>query len=480
MNFRTDLELIFYKRFQAYIAERKLDSLYSIVHEPNLLNYVDYNSFPKWRPDFLILKGNYPFIVVEVKATHTLEQTFRQGFLTKDYRYLAELIGADYFILTDVNRLHVYEVENSELPLNEVKNSAPPDGFSFDDIFDRLLQENLSEEDINRFKLDIDYWIKKTVSELYMSEERIASLDSAREFILSENIYDNLTYDNNGRFFHFKQNYELGLQDFEHRFFQTLVKSVTEQVICRYTTFESICATVEHKSYRMASHIAMNDRGEVDYVDKYIGHSYTALAKMLLPDIRQLNQSYISSCTTADKEDDLTMYRLYAEDSRGVCLKFSVSNGCQNHNLLVRKISYGQSRTQHVELDALRAIISTIHTKTGARFRFVYFDVWKHFFKSFDYAIEQEVRVLYLHSPGAVPNPVKSGWVTAYPDRILSKYVTFGLQDPNFPLKLQKIILGPNAPEKTVNRNQLELLLYEMGITNVKVEISLIESYRKT
>jgi hypothetical protein len=228
----------------------------------------------------------------------------------------------------------------------------------------------------------------------------------------------------------------------------------------------------------MASNIAMNDRGEIDYVDKYIGVYYTPLNSLTLAEMKELNNNFISSCTNIQKKDDLTMYRLYGEDSKGVCLVFDFHPQWQKNNMQMRKISYGEARNRHAVLDFLKLFISTLSSAYGIRFRFKYLDIWKHFFKSSDYALEEEVRLLYIDE-GYNP-PDGSGWVKSNPDNIISRYVTFKFSNTDFPLTLSAIVLGPNCPDAQLNRRQLEVFLDANGITGVMVENSTIESYRKS
>jgi hypothetical protein len=129
----------------------------------------------------------------------------------------------------------------------------------------------------------------------------------------------------------------------------------------------------------------MNDQGEIDYVDKYIGVYYTPLNSLTLAEMKELNNNFISSCTNIQKKDDLTMYRLYGEDSKGVCLVFDFHPDRQLNNMQMRKISYGETRNRHAILDFLKLFISLLSSTYGIRFRFKYLDIWKHFFKSSDY-----------------------------------------------------------------------------------------------
>lgn len=45
-----------------------------------------------------------------------------------------------------------------------------------------------------------------------------------------------ISYNEEGRFLHFTANIQLGLQDFENLFFQTLLEPVIEEAACRHIT----------------------------------------------------------------------------------------------------------------------------------------------------------------------------------------------------------------------------------------------------
>ncbi|XZF14771.1 DUF2971 domain-containing protein [Chitinophagaceae bacterium MMS25-I14] len=474
MNNTPILEDDFYERLISYLIEKEINFRYGIIREPILSEYTSASVPIQWRPDFMILKGRYPYVVIEVVSSQSDNSDYTERFRSSNFRFDMELIGADYILIIDTTTVAL--INNNSQGFNV--SSFPI--LALDDVFELLFDEGITDEEIADFKVKIAKTIKRIVAESDLPIRPETFLNNTKKFIENQELGNNIEYNANGRFFHFTSHSENGLNNFENLFFQTLLEPVTEEAVCRYTTLDTLYHTINNRSYRMASHIAMNDRGEVDYADKYVGAFYTPLLNMTLNEVKQLNRSYISSCTTIDKEDDLTMYRLYGDDSRGVCLRFNVTNGVQSNNLLVKKISYAASPGKHPELDIIKNIVNTLSGVYKLRFRFLYIDVWKHFFKSFDYAIEKEVRVLYLDASATNPRPTSSGWVIAQPDRIVSKYVTFSLSDLQFPLKLSKIILGPNCPERAVNKRQFEVWLDEISMAHVQVENSKIESYRKS
>lgn len=462
-----ELEREFEKRLTEFLRKQNLDIKYKIISQPQLHSYVARGrDLSRNNPDFLITKGGYPFMVVEITGGNRplREWLSRYRLSVSDMQAL----GIDYFVVTDLQKYIVVEGGNGEYLESD-------DFESFFDAFDEV-----DQPEIDRHEKQIMKIIRETVEQQYARYEE-GSIDQKLrllELLSADNYQKKISYNQEGRFFHFSTNAETGLQDFENLFFQSLLEEVQDQAVCRYTSMDTLFHTLRGKSFRMGSHLAMNDRGEMDYVDKYLGAYYKPITSMTLAEMKQMNSSFISSCTERSNEDDLTMYRLYGDDSKGVCLRFAVTNSIQSKYMLIRKISYGTSRNFHFELELIKAITASISSSLFVRFKFLYLDVWKHFFKSFDYKMEQEVRLLYVDNQ--ILEPKERGWVIAHPDRIISKYVMFELGEYKFPLKLEKIILGPNLPERTLNQKQLEVLLDENQISGVQVTISEIESYRKS
>jgi hypothetical protein len=465
-QFKSRNEEVFNERITRYLKDHEIDFRYSIVHQPSLSKYTRIPNIITYTPDFLILKGEYPYILVEVVRTGSNKIPF-VGDL-KPIEIMVDAMGVDYFVVTDLDSIVVLD--------SIVGIASDPRPFS--DFF-ALIDAELSEAEIVRFRKEIASIISQVAAEFTSREFEESRFGLRVQSLLrSEEIMNKISYNREGRFFHFARNVELGFDDFENRLFQDLLLPVVDEKVCRYTTLESLYNMIDNQTFRMGSNIAMNDRGEIDYVDKYIGAFYKPLHSLSVTEMQHHNRSYISSCTTSEKEDDLTMFRLYGDDSKGVCLCFNVSNILNPNSFLIRRISYARGYNDHPELDLLKGIINTISGKLKAAFRFLYLDIWKHFFKSHDYSLEKEVRVLYFDN--RFVKPVKEGWVMTSTDKILSKYVIFRLDDPGFPLQLYKVILGPNCPESQLNRKQFEVLAAERGLMGFTIENSKIESYRKS
>jgi hypothetical protein len=451
--FNSNTEKSFNEKIIRFFDLNNVKDKFSIIYQANLSKYT--STPTKKIVDFLILKGEYPFSIVEVVSPN---DTFGLEKHLKNSDIDTQLIGADYFLVTNLETSILYNYQEKVF-----------DYIILENFFGLLLKE-LNEEEIQYFKAGIANQIVESIASL---KDNFRILD----YQLND-FANNLSYNSQGRFFHFSTNPSAGLNDFENLFFQKILKHPGEQVVCRYTTLENLYTMINKNLFRMASHLSMNDRGEIDYADKYLDIYYKPLPNLSLKEMRQLNRSYISSCTNSSKKDDLLMYRLYGDDTKGVCLCFEVTYGLQLNNLIIERVSYARKDKKHPELDLIKKIIENTESKFRVRFRFLYLDIWKHFFKSCDYEFEQEIRLLYFDNNLILHT--SQGWVISSPDKILSKYVLFNLNDHHFPLKLNKIILGPNCPESQLNKRQLEVMLDEKGFSKVSVAMSEIESYRKS
>jgi|GEM_PF-5611017 len=456
-------ESVFYEKLVALLHESQLTEVYKVTAQPNLSNYDTFQS-PIYKPDLLILKRGHPFMIIEVKARWTEAAIKTQEHIAEIY---FELMGVDYFILATTEQLW----------LASFKQQGGFKQVAFNSLIE-LFQLKLPAGELRTTKEVIRRAFYEALKDSpeFRRQDKPGEL-SLEDFTQDEDFLAVLDYDEDGRFFHFSS--EPGtLFDIEGQLFLELLEPIKETQVCRYTSLESLFQSLNCKSYRLASIIAMNDRSEIDYAYKQMNLFYKPLHSLSIWEMEELNKSFISSCTNIRKKDDLTMYRLYGDDSRGVCLVFDYDQDKERYNLLLRQVSYGEARKRHDKLDRLATFLQTLTATHRIRFRFMYFDTWKHFFKSSDYALEEEIRLLYIEKPGFKPDD--QGWVKSYPDQIISRYVTFLLDHENFPLKLRSIVVGPNCPDAAVNKRQLEVMLKHRGITGVTVELSQIESYRKS
>lgn len=247
-----------------------------------------------------------------------------------------------------------------------------------------------------------------------------------------------------------------------------------EKSVCRYTSLNSIFTTITKENQRMSGIAGMNDLEEIDFTDKYIyGGSFTP------PSRSDYNNRFILSCSTLDVYDDLTMYRLYADDAKGVCLKYSIEETKSSGNFYIKKVEYADKKGINSTLELIKGIIDHIAKKTMHIVDFFGDSGWKYFFKPYEYKIENEVRILYSRSK---ESSIARDWLITNNNQIINPYVDFSLKlnDKVIPIRLKEIVLGPKHPEKDVNKNQyIELLsCYSQSFVGVKVVTSHIKNYR--
>lgn len=366
------------------------------------------------------------------------------------------------------------------------------------EIIDKdLLEENLKNEVKNKVKnAKAKYAIIITDSETYWffeeSSERdfepkqydkiIEKIVPANIQEMSKKLISNYLKDN-FIFFKYKKDEEVELY-FDEQQEQVRLQNEKDErkwidelfkfqdfsgTVYRYTTLDSVFKTLKNCNIRMNGIAGMNDISEVDYVEKFLYGSAVPLNS-------KINETFILSCSI-NKEDNLTQWRLYADDAKGVCLKFEPNKEALNKekpNFVFRKIEYIDGEN-YQPIKQLKELVKYVYRITGYTFVFNTLHEWCHFIKPKDYKVESEVRLLC--NKITVPEE-PSGWVLADGINIINPYMYFTLDD-KFPLKLTKIILGPKCPDQETNKFQLETLIKNNPkLEGIEVSTSKIKNYR--
>lgn len=261
---------------------------------------------------------------------------------------------------------------------------------------------------------------------------------------------DNLLFDN-----------ENGIVSLSERaeddFFRLLLPQRSPSSLCRYTTLSSLFLTLKDMKHCLCSLTCMNDKGEISYADKYIHYGVYAYSHLM---IENSNNCFILSCCEIDKMDDLTMWRLYGEQGRGVCLEYeSLIEKADNKQFFMAPVSYGESKDKHLELEFIKRINNWV--KEGWHFKLNRWDIWKHFFKSYLFKDEHEYRILFLPS-GDSTAEIK--WILDATNSIVSRIALFNITDEAFPLKLKSVLVGPKCPEQESNVDQLTFMNRIQGV----------------
>jgi hypothetical protein len=121
-------------------------------------------------------------------------------------------------------------------------------------------------------------------------------------------------------------------------------------------------------------------------------------------------------------------------------------------------------------------------------FQFRTLSIWRHFFKSYEYEPEKEVRLLLIenqsgevkgqtHLTGTI-NPLEVKWNLTNSHQILAPFIILKIDDPRLRCKLKKVILGSKCPELGINLKQFGLLTRKKNLTHVQVVPSKIINYR--
>lgn len=265
----------------------------------------------------------------------------------------------------------------------------------------------------------------------------------------------------------------------EHGFFKALLSTYDKDYICRYTTYEALERILRDKKQSVCSIVCMNDKSECYYADAYLAKRNKAkFGKKVEVDYKKVNKCMISSCTHIRLADKLSLWRMYADDGKGVCLKFKI-----NKNLLKEKgfhlfcVDYAyDEKGKHWILDLLAHIRKM--KIIDYTFDFEEWHIWRHFFKPSHYDDEYEVRLLYFNE-----DTDRFKWIKTGDSQILAPVVEFEITENNneFPLELSEIILGPKFPEVETNAEQIR---YFKELQKIKengdcpVTLSKIKGYR--
>ncbi|MBR4547897.1 MAG: DUF2971 domain-containing protein [Paludibacteraceae bacterium] len=242
------------------------------------------------------------------------------------------------------------------------------------------------------------------------------------------------------------------------KFFESIIGTFNDEKreLHRYMSLDGAFQTVNKLSYRLNGILGMNDKSEGMYWDKIVGESKGSMNNTL-------NDIFVSSFSK--KYDDLTMWRLYGDDGKGVCMSFEINGNYDKNNFILHSVKYAPENDGSLKL--FKKLI-----KNG----FIFQDVaeWKCFFKPIEYEIEEEYRLLCR---GNLKVKEKDYYITPG-SSIINPFVTLDMQAPDFPLNLKSVTLGPKFPRHDgTNIDQLRNLLKARGLPQ-KIQPSKITTYR--
>ena len=362
------------------------------------------------------------------------------------------------------------------------------DGFIYQFIIDN------KKSDSGKYK-----WEKKKISDFLKTIEKskdkdTISFDEVWDFI-KQNLppkYQTISFTSSK--IEYANNFVSFDEETEDSFFQQLITIATQfdktskirddgygkislPTILRYTSFSSFTRNFLEKNESMSSVVSMNDRGECFFLDQRLdGAANVRLSDMNPQEIDELNKSFIVSCCEK-RDEDLTMWRLYGDDGKGVRLKYEYDpDSISKSNFYLLPVVYDNKAKELI--NALGKIFRMRRIKGRYKFVFNRLSVWKYFFKAGDYSVEEEVRLLYKYDDKAKKDDINIKWIKNDSYNIVHPIVIFkNLKD--FPLNLKKITLGPKCAEIDSNLAQLQQFIreYRKG-EEIEVKPSTIKNYR--
>jgi hypothetical protein len=415
--------------------------------------------------DIVLYRQGIPFAVFEFKDNENQINIESKSILNAlkitKARYGIFVVGNDYYLLDKGNRFEKLDKLNFENVINYLNNPTS--------IY---LSDEIKQELVKVIFKRVDEFILKNQRQYFLS------------FLENSNLLEKFRFNPNSNSFCFVDSNK-GLESFENQFFNHLLGEFKETKICRYTSLKSFFTSVHNTTFRMNGLVGMNDKTEINYVDDYLNDFPIPFQKLHHNTVSAINKRYISSCSLQSMADNLTMWRLYGDDCKGVCLFYKVNKFNLNNHTLLQKVSYADKSGIHPLLEFLKWIKRDIENILELTFEFGKLRYWKHFFKPFDYSVEKEVRLLVIDS-NDVPIE-KKNWVLTDNHSILNPVIDIRLNHPDFPLVLSEIILGPKCPESEINKVQIEELLrfkkpkmtFEgKSYSKIDVRISDIKNYR--
>ena len=425
--------------------------------------------------DFALSVGGRIYAIIEIKRARLLSD-FKTTRLE------------NYAVEQDIRLVIVTDGQQSFQIIDTVKQEK-----LFQQNFEKFINviQGLNEQGLDSELFDI---IRPQIASIIYDLLNDYETNFGKDFAdLYNQILSQIEFDSVSQRFSFIN--PLDINSVENRIFLNLIgdADTPDNKVYRYTSISTAHSMLSNNSFRINCLVGMNDITEVSYAEEHITGSPKTFTNRSSNTIEAYNNRFISSCSL--KSDDLTQWRLYAEDCKGVCLVLRIGdksvNKKQHNNFIVKRISYGNADGTHKELDLIKNIISTIRSILRVNFYFKTITTWRHFFKPFEYAVEQEVRVLYIRGKNSAS---KKGWLLTSTHNILNPYVDFELNSSFMPVSLIEIVLGPKCPEKELNKIQFEQYIRELrrektnssqegekpkyNLNKLKISISKITSYR--
>ncbi|MDE6006611.1 MAG: DUF2971 domain-containing protein [Muribaculaceae bacterium] len=389
--------------------------------------------------DMVISKEGLPYAIVEIKSSTRPEAAERGQVMA---RRIAAYFNAPFFFVATPTKFIFSRTDGFELAEKD-RRITPEDIIS---LLSRPFERKFDRKEWQRQISEIEGYVENTEdAELKKKEGKILqTLESLKN---PDNYSVN---DETGKV-------EL-TPETEQKLFDSLLGLYKKKHVCRFTTLASLFRTVNNRSQSMSSIVSMNDKSETSYATNYLMRQGFGLITRRISGPADWNNTFITSCCDQERENDVTMLRLYADDAKGVCIRYKIDKLDKYPGFILRPVSYQRKDGTHPELEIVIQLLNiNVNSYT---LTLPALSIWQHFFKPKEYEFEKEVRLLYRKDQigGNTPEPI---WILNEEFNIISPIITFSIKEGEnaYPLQIEALTLGPKMREAETNAIQLSYLL---------------------
>ena len=428
----------------------------------------DNNEYSSYCVDLTIRKNNNIIMVIssvqnDIDEDKTLYQLWT--YCPKSYYYV--VLKNDNFYC-------------KEKPYSKEATKDSTNKFSFSNIppYDSTEKKTLNINGIIDLIKNSDNYHFITLNEVQDYIKKCADTHSINLSYIIENIKDeNFGYNN----------HEIWLdRTTEMQLIKTLLndKEIPSSIY-RYTSAETLTRIFNNEEvlHSMSSLITMNDTTEMDYTDNYLKKAGVDISENEFRNRKNNSvHAYITSLTNL--KDDLTLWRLYGDNAKGVCIGYEVPNHIESSGFILAWVSYADKNKKNNKLDFITELMK--QSVKGRHFILREWYGWKHFLKPYEYNIENEIRLLtYVDDIDFKIDNNKRKWITTS-DNIFAPLLLLPLKPKDkemiYPLQIKNIMLGSKFKEKEANKITWEYKITdeysEYVASNFHISISEIDNYR--
>lgn len=265
----------------------------------------------------------------------------------------------------------------------------------------------------------------------------------------------------------------------ETSLFSILLGTYRPSTFVKFSSARSVYTLIQKHTQNMCSLSCMNDPSEKIYADRFTGFSDAAF---------DANTTFIISGCNESAVQNLTMWRLYGDDTKGVCVKYRIDKTkLQKNGFYLAPVSYAIKDDIHYELEFIKYLFQ-IGEPNQWKLSLRNWNVWKHFFKKKIYSDEKEVRLLYIPNTVEYREKIHDDELTFNDEKsgVFSEMKIFKLDgsNPHFPLSIDHVWLGTNFAARQENVDQFNYFFSKSNIVTSKknnedlFSLCQIEDYR--